>query len=388
MIKLQPDEAAHSELRNTFCSLPYTKLILNSWGEVSMCCHQLRQLGKLTPDTNILDIWNSPLAKEIRATMDKGNLHPVCTSWNSCPFIVKERQMFPHKMYRNAAYPVYLEICLPDKHCNVGGENPSDDNPACIMCRRNFHVPDQPDLTEFLAEKAKPLMPYLRYLCVLGIAEPFWKDATFKIFEKLEFERYKHQIEFTTNTNGILLNEKVARRFFEATTMSDISWSLDSASAETHQKIRRLNAFNLVTENLRRWIKLRNEYGGPSKHKVCIYNNINMLNIHEMTRMVELAKEWGVDHMIMLPTYDQSGVVKLGELMLCQKNVKFFKKASEDAMAKAKEIGLDLRYSKRFDVVPPAAPSFEAPSPNLGPPAQCLVQLELPKKVYTLRVKS
>lgn len=391
MIKLQPDEKAHKQTHFTYCSLPYTKLILNSWGEVSMCCHQLTQLGKLKEDTNLLDIWNSPLAKQIRATMDMGELHPVCTSWNSCPFIVKDRVMFPQGMYRNAAYPLYLEICLPDKHCNVGGETPDEKNPACIMCRRNFHIPSQPDLTEFLCEKARPLMPYLKYLCVLGIAEPFWKDATFKIFEKLEFWRYKHQIEFTTNTNGICLNEKVANRFFEETTMSDLSWSLDSASPETHMKIRRLDAFDLVTTNLKRWLKLRDQHGGKAKHKVCIYNNINMLNVHEMKKMVELAKEWGVDKMVMLPTYDQSGVVKLGELMLCEKNVKIFKKYSEEAMERAKEIGLPLVYSKRFDVIPPPTGEIAAQTtPPCGekPAEPTLVQLELPKKVFKLTPKS
>lgn len=342
----------------TFCSLPYTKLILNSWGEVSMCCHQLTQLGKLDEHTNILDLWNSPLAKEIRMVSSRGSLHPVCTSWNSCPFIVQDRVMHEINMYREAAYPMYLEICLPDKHCNVGGEQPSSMNPACIMCRRNFHVPDQPDLTEFLCEKAKSLMPYLRYLCVLGIAEPFWKDAAFNIFDKLEFHRYKNQIQFTTNTNGICLSEKTTRRFFDEVVCSDIAWSLDSASRQTHMKIRRLDTFDLVVENLRRWLKMREEHGGKAKHAVCIYNNINMLNVDEMTKMVELAVEWGVDKMIMLPTYDQSGVVQLGEIMLCDKNVKVFKQAAEKARKRADSLGLQLIYTKRFDVVPPSAESL------------------------------
>jgi hypothetical protein len=126
-----------------------------------------------------------------------------------------------------------------------------------------------------------------------------------------------------------------------------------------------------VVENLKRWLKMREDYGGAKKHKVCIYNNINMLNIHEMTRMVELGKEWGVDKMIMLPTYDQSGVVKLGELMLCPKNVKWFKKASEEAMQRANEIGLQLIYSKRFDAVPP----------SIDVEPQNLVQIQIPNRV-------
>ena len=72
MIKLQIDENDHVEEYQTYCGLPYTKLILNSWGEVSMCCHQLTQLGKIDENTNILDLWNSDLAKEIRKTMDAG----------------------------------------------------------------------------------------------------------------------------------------------------------------------------------------------------------------------------------------------------------------------------------------------------------------------------
>lgn len=365
MFKFHPSPDGSRELRPTYCSLPHTKLILNSWGEVSMCCHQLTQLGKLDADTAVLDIWNSPQARSVREACDRGELHPVCRSWNSCPFIVKERTMYPHAMYRNAAYPLYLEICLPDKHCNVGGERPDADHPACIMCRRNFHVPDQPDLTPLLCEKARPLMPYLRYLCVLGIAEPFWKDAVFDIFDRLEFHRYRDRVQFTTNTNGICLTEPVARRFFAAADHSDLSWSLDAATPETHQKIRRMDTFGLVTDNLRRWLALRREYGGKHRHKVCIYNNINMLNVHEMTLMVEQAKDWGVDSMVMLPTYDQSGVVQLGELVLCDKNVRTFKRAAEAAMARAAEVGLPLVYSKRFDAVPP--------------PPDGLVALQLPK---------
>lgn len=367
MIKIQPDETLHSETHNTFCPLPYTKLILNSYGHISMCCHQQVQLGVIDENTDILKVWKSDLAKEIRRATDKGDLHSSCKAWNSCPFLVKERVLNPVRIFKKSAYPTYLEICLPDKHCNVGGENPSPQNPACIMCRRNFNIPDQKDMTDLMCEKSKPLMPYLKHLCVLGIAEPFWKDAVFKIFEKLEFHRYKDQIEFTTNTNGICLNEKTANRFFEEVRMSDLSWSLDSATAETHQKIRRLDTFHFVISNLNRWIKLREKHGGKKSHKVCIYNNINLLNVHEMTQMVELAHATQVDHMVMLPTYDQFGVVSLHEICLNDKNVKVFKQASEKAMRRAEELGVQLLYSKRFDVVPPAVT-------NAG---QELVQLQL-----------
>lgn len=341
----------------TFCSLPFTKCILNSWGEVSMCCHQTIQLGKLDDSNSILDIWNNEIAREIRKETTNGRLHKVCCSWNSCPFLVEAKKDFTFLAHQNFEYPIYLEICLPDKHCNVGGEKPSDNNPACIMCRRNFHTPDQQDLTEFLCEKSKPIMPHLRYFCVLGIAEPFWKDAVFKIMDTVEFEKYKEKITFVTNTNGICLNEKITKNFFQRIKKSDLSWSLDAATPETHLKIRRLDTFDLVVSNLRNWIKIRKNFGGNLYHKVCIYNNINMINVHEMVKMVELAAETQVDKMIMLPTHDQTGIVNLGEIILNKKNVNIFKKESEAAMQRAKDLKVNLHYSKRFDVVPPPVQS-------------------------------
>jgi len=352
MLKIENTPVNDFVFQHTFCSLPYTKMILNSWGEVSMCCHQLTQLGKIEEDTNILDLWNSPLAKEIRETTTQGNLHKVCSSWNSCPYMVMEKKFGDVLTHKDSKYPTYLEICLPDQHCNVGGLKPTDKNPACIMCRRNFNTPEQKDLTDLLCRKARVLMPYLRELCVLGIAEPFWKDAVFNIFELLEFEKYKNQIKFVTNTNGICLTEKVANKFFEKTNYSELSWSLDSATAITHEKIRRLDTFDLVVKNLRRWIELKRQFG-QHHHQVVIYNNINLLNVHEMTMMVEMAAELQVDKMIMLPTYDQAGVVQLGELLLCQKNVHIFKKCSEMARERANQLNVNLHYSKSFELVPP-----------------------------------
>lgn len=354
MIRIEPDTPRDTVEHPTFCANPYTKVILNSVGDVSMCCHQFEQLGHLDETTEVLDLWRSRLAKDIRDETSRGELHPVCGRGTACPYITQTREMGPVQMCRRAAFPRVLEICLPDRHCNVGGENPSEKNPACIMCIRNFRQPTQPDLTDFLCRKAKPLMPYLQQLCVLGIAEPFWKNAVFSIFEKVEFHRYKHHIQFFTNTNGICLKTNLIRRFFEETDWSDLAWSFDAATRETYRKIRRLDAFDRIVENLQSWLRLREEYGGEQHHQVSIYNNINLLNVHEMSMMVELAARWGVHRMMMLPTYDQAGLVHLGELMLCKKNVDIFRVEAEKAQEQAQRLGIQLVYPKPFDVVPPS----------------------------------
>jgi hypothetical protein len=121
-----------------------------------------------------------------------------------------------------------------------------------------------------------------------------------------------------------------------------------------------LDALPLVIDNLKRWIRIR---GGNKKHKVSIYNNINMLNVHEMSLMVEMAHDIGVDSLILLPTHDQTGVVQLGELVLCDKNVELFREESEAATETAARLGVTLIYPTRFDVVPP--------------PVETLVQLRM-----------
>lgn len=353
MFKIQAEIERDAQTHETFCGNPHTKMILNSVGNVSMCCHQVEQLGQIDENTNLLDIWRSKLAQEVRDVTDQGQLHPICKSWNTCPFMCKPKNNFKLQRFKESLYPIHIEICLPDKHCNVGGENPTQENPACIMCKRNFEKPYQQDLTDLFCRKVKPLMPYLRYLSVLGTAEPFWKDEVFKILDKLEFYRYKERIEFVTNTNGICLTESTTRKFFESVSMSDISWSLDSATPETHMKIRRLNTFDAVVKNLKRWLLMREEYAGKKKHKVQIYNNINLLNVHEMTKMVEMTHDLKVDRIIFLPTHDQSGVVDLKELVLNHKNLKIFKNAAEEAENRAKELNVNLYFMTRFDVVPP-----------------------------------
>jgi len=340
-----------------YCDLPWTKLICNGWGDISQCCYQLEQLGSILPcaeypnGRDILEIWNSPKAQEIRqATLDN-KLHRVCKSWNTCPFQVQELRKRPFTV--QPKYPSYLEICLPNTHCNIGGETPSDENPACIMCCRNYDFVPQPQITEYLCEKTKSLIPYLNRLCVLGIAEPFWKDAVFRVFELIDFSRFKHKIKFETNTNGVCLTKRTVERFFAEVDYSEISFSLDAASAETYIKIRRVDCYEMVIENMRYYLEQRKQFGGAAKHKATVYNNINLINVHEMSMMVETAAQCGADQIIMIPTHDQCGRVVMGELLLNARNVKSFKRYAEEAQATAQRLGIYLFYPKPFDVVSP-----------------------------------
>lgn len=363
MLKVIPQspESNHT----AFCDLPFTKVIVNGWGDVSMCCYQFQQLGSVLGNKTILDLWNSPTAVAIREETTKGNLHPVCTSWNTCPFQIQTKWPFEFKVNKDFSAPNYLEICLPNTHCNIGGEDPTADNPACIMCCRNYDMQKQPNITDKLCEKSKSLMPFLRRLCVLGTAEPFWKDAVFDVFAMLDFHKYRHRITFTTNCNVTCLVEKTIQRFFTEVEHSDMSFSIDAATPDTYIKIRRIDAYDLVISNLKMYMKARDQNGGSDKHKAVIYNNINLLNVHEMVKMVETAATLRMDRIIMLPTHDQCGRVSMGELLINDKSLKMFKKHSEAAKKRAEQLGVDLHYSHPFDSIPPPVGQSSIAAPNL-----------------------
>lgn len=357
MFKYEPKR--EFETVQAFCDLPFSKAILNGWGDLSMCCYQLEQLGSVLPNSKypkgrtVLDLWNSRKAKEIREATLKNQLHQVCKSWNTCPFLLKNREPGEVRAYKDFAYPTYLEICLPNTHCNIGGEKPSDENPACIMCCRNYDMKPQPSITDLLCEKSISIMPYIERLCVLGVAEPFWKDALFRVFEKIEFHRWKHRCRFETNTNVVCLTPRTIERFFQEVEFSEISFSIDAASPETYLKIRRVDCYKIVIDHLKHFVSEREKYGGAEKHKTVVYNNINILNVHEMPKMVVDASQCGVDKITMIPTHDQCGRVDMGELLINEKNVKLFKRYADEAQQMAESLGIYLHYPKPFDMVPP-----------------------------------
>ena len=329
-----------------FCPLPFTKLLVNAWGDVFMCCHHPgnSKLGNVKQH-NLLKLWRSEKAKLTRDQTKKGKLAPICHQAPNCPFKLKEKVPFEFPM--NIDFPRDIEIDLPDKHCNIGGENPTPDT-ACIMCVRSHSFnPNQPDITDLICEQVRPLMPYIKKFCVLGIAEPFWKDAVFDVFEKVNYKKYKDNILFETNHNVTCFGERSQSRFVNEVAQSNLQFSLDAATPDTYVKIRRLDAYDLCIKNLKLWLSARTD-----KHKVTIWNNINMINLHEMTGMVQTAIDLGVDSIYMLPTQNQNKMVNLGDLTINSKNVDLFEKHSCDAMHLARLNGMDLRYVQPFNVAP------------------------------------
>jgi short-subunit dehydrogenase/MoaA/NifB/PqqE/SkfB family radical SAM enzyme len=91
-------------------------------------------------------------------------------------------------------------------------------------------------------------------------------------------------------TNGTLLNEERARALIRAG-IDWVGFSVDGATAEVYEQVRRGARFDLLVENIRRLVRMRS--GGVPR---VIFNFVMMpLNIHQLMDMVRLGKELGID---------------------------------------------------------------------------------------------
>ncbi len=337
---------------NVFCDLPFTKCKIANDGTVSQCCYQDKPIGNIFKE-KFYDIWNGKISKSIQESTLRNELHPICKGWNACPFI--GQKLIPKPSEITKGYPQILEIDLPGFHCNIGGINPSDDNPACIMCPRNSPQyrsshSFKEDNTDVILNLTKHLFAYLKEFTILGVAEPFWKDKIFDVFDKVDFKKYKDNIFFTTFTNGTIFGEKVVDRFLEYTNSSMLFFSIDAATPETYIKIRRQDFYDLIKRNITKYCSKISQMKQENITARTAYN-INLLNVHEMPLMVEESKEMGVHAVQFNPTHTCMDMIDLGGIGLDKKNLKIFMKYRDAALDKGKEVGIRIDMFRDFESV-------------------------------------
>lgn len=334
----------------SFCPLPFTKLIIDEFGHATMCCHQSKPLGNIFKQ-DLLSIWQNHVSQRVRTDTKLGLLNSACSESGTCPYIAHPKPDRDFLTHPGFTHPTHIEICLPSSHCNIGGENPSKQNPACIMCIRNHDLLKHEVLTDQICAKVKPFMPYLNEFTVLGVAEPFWKDELYRVFDMVDYHMFKDQIKFTTNTNGICLTDSTLDEFFRRVSKSEMSVSIDAATPETFMKIRRLDTYDLICKNIKSFMRKREQFG-KENHVIKIYNNINLINVHEMGMMVEAAAELGVDELLLIPTHDQMGRVDLGEILMNESNIKIFQRFAMIAQVRAIEMNVKLVFGNTFHIAP------------------------------------
>src|SRR5437764_12628132 len=178
-------------------------------------------------------------------------------------------------------------------------------NLRCKMCYYSFdshRKKEQMDLQLF-SKIADDVFPRTRFLYLSCATEPLMN----KQFSDFIAEAGKYEVPFTSFcTNGQLLTEEVAQSCVDAG-ISEVIFSIDGATAETYEAIRRGGKWSRLCDNLELLNSLKRS---ANRRLPAVRMNFTCMqsNIHELPAMVHFAADHAAEslHVRHLVAYGES----------------------------------------------------------------------------------
>ena len=159
---------------------------------------------------------------------------------------------------------------------------------GCILFRGNW----EPDRDISLAEliRITDQLPDLEQAYLHGIGEPLLNKELPEMIQHLK----RRKVYVLFNSNGILLNRRHQQDLITAG-LDELRISLDAASSQGYEKIRSINAFEGVINNLKSFRLLQKQLQVASP-KLSLWFLGTRDNISELPGFVELAAEIEIEH--------------------------------------------------------------------------------------------
>lgn len=221
-------------------------------------------------------------------------------------------------------------------------ENTTRCNLACEMCEHNI-LSNKSQAMSFdqfkhifdSVIKGNPfarILPRLMLFDLTGIGESMMNKDFIKIVGFLKSKG----ATVTFTTNATLLNDENSKEIIN-TGVDVVFFSVDGASKKTYEKIRVGANFEEVKENIRRFNELR-VLSGKKKPKTIIRFLASSWNVHEMTDIIDFAKETGV------PTVTITNMNTSEDTAHLKADLKRFYEMKELTTKKAKRMGVTADF--------------------------------------------
>ncbi len=255
------------------CIRPFHMMQFGTMGLVWTCCPswtRLGPIGDLDTETDVMKIWNSPTAVQIRRAVLENRMDSVCRM-DFCPFAVARRNIplddetFADPNLKQVAEQIRAgksELDTPPAFLNIS--DAGDCNLRCIMCRAHSgFVRKDRGLSDRIFGTILPrIIPRTSYLILNGNGDPFCRKETRDFLVNPENVARYPNLKIQLITNALLLDramwEKVGHNRFD-----DITVSVDAATKATYEKIRRGGRWETLKENLELVARLRKEGAFP-----------------------------------------------------------------------------------------------------------------------------
>ena len=290
------------DLKGKFCSKPFDFFEAQDLGEgkVFVCCPTWLNVsvGKLT-EQSVEEAFNSKVNQEIRKSILDGSFkycnHKLCpviqndTLHNSDAILDPRYRKIIDTNQISGLTPIQYNLCY-DPSCNL----------SCPSCRVNkVYITEGPIYERKILIQQKIIneafgKPHDRHckINVTGSGDPFGS----KIFRDLLFgidgSKYPN-IKITLQTNGVMFTPKYWGNMNKIHKNIDtVLVSLDAASEEIYNIVRRGGNWSVLMENLKNLSKLRKE----NKIKFLRLDFVvQKTNYKEMPDFVKICKELDVD---------------------------------------------------------------------------------------------
>lgn len=251
---LDPDNPKY-RLHGKVCPSPFTQLDVLERSTHLCCASWLHASAGNLATTDWEDVWNSPTAQAIRASIHDGS-YRYCNK-TACPKI--QMGDLEDAGPLAASSPEWLEILagaltkLPAGPQTVNLAYDRTCNLSCPSCRTERYAADEATRTRFEDMQERRVLPLLkgaRTVFVTGSGDPFASKNFRRLMQQLTPEEYP-DLTFLLMTNGMLLTPRQWESFPALhRRVRVLKVSIDAATGPTHERLRRGASWPVMLENM------------------------------------------------------------------------------------------------------------------------------------------
>ncbi len=264
--------------RRRWCREPFEHMEVVEDGRVFLCCPswQPSSVGNVF-DTPLLEIWRSPAAEAIRASIRTDTFR-----WcESCPMLAGVTGFVRHvdaEPKQDTSRVSILSLAY-DRTCNL----------SCPSCRTTDVVHNSGPMHDYLqrvTERVTPIFPHVDLLSITGSGDPFSSRIYRNLIRGLDPASYP-RMRLRLHTNALLFTPATWGALGPARTMVRTVWvSIDAGTAETYAVNRRGGNWHVLQQNLGFIAGL-----GLAEFRVLFVVQAN--NWREMPAFISLARKHG-----------------------------------------------------------------------------------------------
>jgi MoaA/NifB/PqqE/SkfB family radical SAM enzyme len=270
----------------TFCPRPYDTVLIDKMGSCYLCeCTSwLPQSAGNLHIQSLNDILNSSVTKTLQNSITDGS-YRYCNN-KQCSYLLDGRNdSVPWNDTKPTKQIKHIRLAIDDS-CNL----------SCPSCRTKqqfekdrFQLRKRYSLADKIIEYVKTQTHTIN-IHLGSDGDPF-ASLIYRYFVKA----IKHlpNVRFTMQTNGLLIKKMYQRHIELFEKLDTLNISIDGASKETYELLRRGGSYKKIIENLEtvKAIKLKHSF------KFILHFVVQRENYHEMDNMIQLAELYGADRL-------------------------------------------------------------------------------------------